>query len=428
MSKYFFDKLEYVRQGKCKVCAGYDTENMEYYLAFSKVTLEQQKTSVIETPFETPVTNGDFLTLGGWEENGFGPLVERAQALGQWSIPAPASWNTPGTFFYDYFVNVTPSYNPNDKAFFITNPGTYIAGTQAELASYDTFYQPGTTYKFEMKFDNLSYGIGLNQRVIGLRIKLGDTISDLITASPTNVANYSGVIVTRELEATGVDPKLSIIAEITENVYIEGQEYTNFVAVDYIKVLSTITQTFAPASFLPAETITFYEGDNRWKSFWSFTPEWMDGFGVKLVSWIDGQLHVHNVNESRGNLYGTFYPAELHVVSNAESFNVKTYLTIGENSNKVWEAYEITTPADDAHPNGQVTESLKDDFVMKEGVYYAPILRDANTPNVQYPLIQGDPIKGRTAKFKLRNSDTTPVEMYSFNVNIIASERSNKLG
>lgn len=431
MTQYFFDKLEYVRQGKCTMCAGYDTENMEYYAAFSKVLLEQQKTSITETPFETPVTNGEFTTIGAWDENTMGEAAVKTQALAAWSIPAPLSWNTPGTYFYDYFVNVTPSYNPNDKAFFTMNPGSYIAGDTAELISDDTFYQTGTTYKFEMKFDNLSFGIGLNQRVIGLRIKLGDTISDLITASPTNVSNYSGVVVTRTLEATGVNPKLSIVAEVTQNVYIDSStpganEYTHFVAVDYIKVLSTIEETFAPASFLPAETLTFYEGDNRWKSFWSFNPEWMDGFGVKLVSWINGKLNVHNVNESYGSQYGTFRPAELHVVSNAESFNVKTYLTIGENANKIWEAYEITTPADEAHPNGQLTESLKDDFVMREGVYYAPILRDANTPNVQYPLIEGEPIKGRTAKFKLRNSDNTAAEMYSFNINVIASERSNK--
>ena len=137
-------------------------------------------------------------------------------------------------------------------------------------------------------------------------------------------------------------------------------------------------------------------------------------------------LYVHNSNSSYGNFYGAFYPAELHVVSNQEPMKVKTYLTVGENSTDPWEAFEITTPVDAAHPNGQLSESAFQDFVMKEGVYYAPILRDANTPNVTNPLIEGDPMKGRTAKFKLRNIVNTLTKMFTFNINWIASERSNQ--
>ena len=429
MSAYFFDKLEYLRNGQCTVCAGYDTENMEYVLSFSKIALTNDKSEIIETPFNLPVTNGEFTAMGAWDEGALSNMagsVKQLQNLGEWSIPAPQSWNTPGTFFYDYFVNVTPSYNPNDKAFFTLNPGAYIQGDSAELMSFDTFYDVGTTYKIEMKFDNLSFGTGLTNRVIGLRIKLGDTISDLITSSSTNVADYSGVIVTRNLEATGFEPKLSIIAEVATDIYVEGPEYTWFVAVDYVRVLSTVTNQFTPGTFLPAETLTFNESDNRWKSFWSFYPEWMDSFGVKLVSWVGGQLQIHNVNNSYGNFYGIFYPAQLDVVGNAEAMKVKTLLTIGENATHPWEAYEITTEADDMHPNGQLSESAFQDFVMKEGVYYAPVLRDALTPNIANPLIQGEPMKGRTAKFKLKNIMQIFTKMFTFNINWIASERSNQ--
>ena len=426
MSAYFFDKLEYLRNGQCTVCAGYDTENMEYVLSFSKIALTNDKSEIIETPFNLPVTNGEFTAMDAWDEGSLSNTGTKTNELGQWSIPAPQSWNTPGTFFYDYFVNVTPSYNPNDKAFFTLNPGAYIQGDSAELMSFDTFYDVGTTYKIEMKFDNLSFGTGLTNRVIGLRIKLGDTISDLITSSSTNVADYSGVIVTRNLEATGFEPKLSIIAEVSTDVYVEGPEYTWFVAVDYVRVLSTVTNQFTPGTFLPAETLTFNESDNRWKSFWSFYPEWMDSFGVKLVSWVGGQLQIHNVNNSYGNFYGIFYPAQLDVVGNAEAMKVKTLLTIGENATHPWEAYEITTEADDMHPNGQLSESAFQDFVMKEGVYYAPVLRDALTPNIANPLIQGEPMKGRTAKFKLKNIMQIFTKMFTFNINWIASERSNQ--
>lgn len=424
MSLYFFNKLEYVRNGQCTVCAGYDTENMEYVLAFSKITLNPDATKVVETPFNTPITNGEFTTVGGWDQGSLSNVGTKTNELGQWSIPAPASWNTPGVNFYDTFVS--GGYNPNDKAFFTLNPGAYIQGDSAEMMSFDTIYNVGTTYRFEMKFDNLSFGIGTTNRVIGLRLKLGDTYSDLITSSNTNVANYSNVITTVDLEATGMEPKLSIIAEVTENVYVDGPEYTWFVAVDYIRAVSTISSEFVPGSFLPAETISFCENDNRWKSFWSFVPEWMDSYGVKLVSWVDGKLYIHNVNENYGNFYGKFYPAQLDVVANSEPMKVKTLLTIGENATHPWEAYEILTPADEMHPNGQLSESAFQDFVMKEGVYYAPVLRDANTPNIQYPLIQGEPMKGRTAKFKLRNIMQIFTKMFTFNANWIYSERSNK--
>ena len=135
MTAYFWDKLEYLRDGRCTVCAGYDTENMEYVLAFSKIILTKDKTIVVETPANDVITNGDFTTTGDWNQGVMENAGAETSLLGQWSVPAPASWNTPGTFFYDNFVNVTPSYNPNDKAFFTLNPGNYIAGDTAELLS-----------------------------------------------------------------------------------------------------------------------------------------------------------------------------------------------------------------------------------------------------------------------------------------------------
>lgn len=431
MSAYFFDKLEYVRNGQCTVCAGYDTENMEYVLSFSEITLSKDTTKIVETPFTTPITNGEFTTVGGWEQGVMvDPSLDQSFAIGQWSIPAPNSWNTPGTNFYENLVLGNPPYNPNDKAFFTTYAGAYIQGLQAEMMSFDTIYTPGTTYRFEMKFDNITFGVGLTNRVIGLRLKLGDTVSDLITSSSTNIADYSNVIRTIDLEATGAEPKLSIIAEVIENLYIDPAIKTNkyiyFLAIDYIRAVSTISNEFVPGSSIPAETISFNENDNRWKSFWSFIPEWMDSYGVKLVSWIDGKLFIHNSNQNYGNFYGTFYPALLDVVANSEPMKVKTLLTIGENATHPWEAYKITTAADEMHPNGQLSESAFQDFVMKEGVYYAPVLRDALTPNIANPLIQGEPMKGRTAKFRLRNIMDIFTKMFTFNINWIASERSNQ--
>jgi len=65
-------------------------------------------------------------------------------------------------------------------------------------------------------------------------------------------------------------------------------------------------------------------------------------------------------------------------------------------------------------------------FDAKENIHYAALMQDENTPNVQFPLINGDDMRDVSILFKL-TKDTDDLErIFSANINFALSQRSNK--
>ena len=168
------------------------------------------------------------------------------------------------------------------------------------------------------------------------------------------------------------------------------------------------------------ETLAWNELINQYSTFYSYVPENMVGAGIDIITFKDGALYTHNTNALQSNFYDTQFFAEFWSMLNANPSNVKVLENISEESNGIWEVYEIVTP------NGQSSNLIEADFVTKENNQYAAVLRDENTPNIALPLIEGDKMRDRTFLAKFRYNQTGFNKLFAVNFFYIESPRSNK--
>jgi len=166
-------------------------------------------------------------------------------------------------------------------------------------------------------------------------------------------------------------------------------------------------------------TLAFNSGDERWKTFYSFIPEMMVGSLMEIVTFKKGALYLHNSNDTHNNFYGDQFDSEVHPVSNEEPSARKLYLSMVQESNKVWRADKIT------NQQGQQSSLIESDFEDIEGDFYAQFLKDENTP-VTNPLIEGDDLRSHELKVEMKNKDTGAVKLFSVGFNWSPSERTNK--
>ena len=179
----------------------------------------------------------------------------------------------------------------------------------------------------------------------------------------------------------------------------------------------------------PGDTIAFNEKINEFTTHYSFLPDMMCSAGVNIVSMKEGALYTHNTNSNNNEFYGSISYPEIWVVLNAAPENVKVFEAIGLACPYAWEAYEITTPG------GQLSNLIVDDYQIKEGLNYAHIWRDTNTPNLVpgTELFEGDPMRDRTFLIKLKYNiiasglfSLQPTKIYSIDLKYIVSNLHNR--
>ncbi|HHZ81993.1 MAG TPA: hypothetical protein EYO58_05695 [Flavobacteriales bacterium] len=85
-------------------------------------------------------------------------------------------------------------------------------------------------------------------------------------------------------------------------------------------------------------TLTFSPPSKGWPSFYSYTPEWMQGMNQYFYSFYGGNLWRHNTNELRNNYYGTDYPSTVTSVFNQEPITNKLFKTLSLESDHAWGA------------------------------------------------------------------------------------------
>jgi len=173
------------------------------------------------------------------------------------------------------------------------------------------------------------------------------------------------------------------------------------------------------------ETVAFDEGNNIFSSFYSYLPENMCSNSGGIVTFKNGNLWTHNSNNTQNNFYGNQYTSDIWMVLNENPMNVKIFTAIEEDSKDVWEVPSIS------NDEGQESNLIKSDFKQTnvagvygiEGQQYAPIWKDANTPNVPLGtgLFQGDPMRSRAFRIKLKYSGTDKSKLFSVNLRYIIS-------
>lgn len=167
-----------------------------------------------------------------------------------------------------------------------------------------------------------------------------------------------------------------------------------------------------------SETVAFNEYINRWTSFYSFIPEYANYIFNKYMTFKDGVMYEHNTNDIYNLFYGVQYPSKINLIYNASPLLIKTFIGLMEQSNSVWFAPEILTSF-----NNQKSNLISTDFSEKEGVLFASLFRDENSPG---GLLQGDDLKGNWIKFKLQNNYTSKINTLSINSRAIPSYQGIK--
>lgn len=174
--------------------------------------------------------------------------------------------------------------------------------------------------------------------------------------------------------------------------------------VDEVTVVTTI-------DVYKSTVISFSDKLNVWNCFYDYIPDFLEGSGMDLVSWKDGQLYIHNSDSVVPlNFYGIQHDAGIEIASSAsDPINVKspttleiqdnsTYQLVGDVEVIDWETYDEGVKTE----TGQVSSLITEDFEYREGKAYAAFLRDENSPNLTYPLLDGDKLKGTWTSVKLR--------------------------
>lgn len=153
-----------------------------------------------------------------------------------------------------------------------------------------------------------------------------------------------------------------------------------------------------------AYTFSFNETRDKsegFGSFYSFHTEMIGCLNNLFITYKNGQFWRHD-SSTFANFYGVQYEATITAVFNESPLEKKTFISLTEIANYVWNCPEIYT---DINSYGQVKQQSNlrdDDFTQLEGSFHASFLRDANSSG---GIINGDTLKGKycIVKFKASN-------------------------
>lgn len=266
--------------------------------------------------------------------------------------------------------------------------------------------------EYVLNFGSISRDKGFSPQELALVSSQAEVVTET-----RNGLQYSFIIGYSE-NNDGVPTQFEIIRDISNGTYVINSS-AGSIDMDRQKILT-----------IPSETVAFSERTGYWDSFYSYLPECMCRVGIDFLSFKNGKAFLHNSNTLRNNFYGVRFPSELWVVFNQSPSNNKVFNALGVESNTVWEAREILTD------NGQKSQLIESDFQddqgqglvfdAKENIHYAALMQDENTPNVDFPLINGDDMRDVSILFKL-TKDTDDLErIFAVNINFALSQRSNK--
>lgn len=138
-------------------------------------------------------------------------------------------------------------------------------------------------------------------------------------------------------------------------------------------------------------TISFDESKNAFESFYSYHPEMMGVVNTLLFTFKSGQIWKHANNSTYCNFYGIQYNASITTVFNSGSLDKKTWISVMETGNTIWECPIIYTQMNSYGSIRQESLLKSYDFNTLESEYHASFLRDSNSRG---GLLQGDSLKG----------------------------------
>lgn len=202
---------------------------------------------------------------------------------------------------------------------------------------------------------------------------------------------------------------------------------------DYNELNVTVVSDFDEqyGYYFESFTVLFMEEENRWKTFMPYLPELYGRIGSKLVSFKDGQLHLHDSNSIRNNFYGVQYNMLIDVFGNMPPKQNKVYDAIAIHSNRPFEAPnkgDVYVYPSESYPDGMESRLKAGKFELLEGVYYASFLNDMLDPHFADEvdaLLNGRPLRGKVIRVLMSNVDTTEVSLHFVTIKATISEHTD---
>ena len=148
-------------------------------------------------------------------------------------------------------------------------------------------------------------------------------------------------------------------------------------------------------------TISFDEVGNGFESFYSYYPEMMGCLNTTLFTFKNGANWKHK-NSVYCNFYGVQYNASIKTVFNLSSLDKKTWVSIMETGNGIWNCPVIYTQMNSYGSTRQESILIDADFEVLESEYHASFLRDINS---QGGLLEGAALKGNYIVIKFEKSN-----------------------
>lgn len=161
--------------------------------------------------------------------------------------------------------------------------------------------------------------------------------------------------------------------------------------------------------------VIFNEGDKRWKFVHSYAPEIFGKVNSTVLASFNGRLYMlENGDEatSYNNFFGVKYPTQIEFVGNEFPKWAKVWQTISViGSGDRWSVERFLT--EKFSNTTQLSRLDLDAAEDKEGVFWAAIQNDQNTPNLssgQSALVSGDKMRSKALRVLLQ-LDTSVISL-----------------
>jgi hypothetical protein len=154
--------------------------------------------------------------------------------------------------------------------------------------------------------------------------------------------------------------------------------------------------------------------------------DWLQSLSLGFCSYIGGNIYLHNSDEvPRCELFGEKKDCKIGVVVNEGGTQKKILDSLGIQTDSNWEVESLIIPPDLNYPNGMDSRIPSSFFKKREGGIYSEFLRNSKTTSSTVKaieLLNGEPLRGSSAYFILKNTSDDKVQLWEVQVNMTISK------
>lgn len=194
-----------------------------------------------------------------------------------------------------------------------------------------------------------------------------------------------------------------------------------------VEILSTTTGSHYLLFGLSNDEISSFSVQLWLEKHGTRAVDWLQALSLGFVSFMGGNIYIHNSNHSSSNrceLFGEKKDCEVGVIINERPELKKILDSVGIHTDGEWEIQGIVIPADQNHPDGMYSTIPKSMFKKREGILYSEFMRNKKTSSSTIKAIEaitGEPLRGSTAYMILKNTADDKVQLWEVDINLTKS-------